>query len=282
MTAAPADLRRQAEATAAALPALMLAAEELAATVAPGLHGRRRAGAGEDFWQYRAAQPGEPARMIDWRRSARGDTAYVRDREWQAAQALTIWVDPAPSLDFAGAAGVPTKADRARLLALALALLALRAGERVGLALPDRPPRPGRAQLPDLAARLHAGLPAAPVLATRGRAAIFTDGLGDADALTRVMAEAAGRGIRGVLTQVLDPLEASFPFHGRMILHEGTLAHETAEAGAVRADYLDRLAARRAGLARAAAAAGWAFAHHITDAPPALALMSLAQALEAA
>lgn len=281
MTAPLADLRRQGEAAADALPALMLAAEELAATVAPGLHGRRRAGPGEDFWQYRAAQPGEPARMIDWRRSARGDTAYVRDREWQAAQALTIWVDPAPSLTFAGGPGVPTKADRARVLALALAMLALRAGERVGLALPDAPPRPGRAQLPALAARLLAGLLADPVLATRGRAAIFTDGLGDPDRLAQTMAEAAGRGIRGVLTQVLDPLEASFPFHGRLILHEGALAHETREAGALRAAYLDRLAARRDDLARAAAAAGWAFAHHTTDAPPALALMSLYQALEA-
>ncbi len=90
---------------------------------------------------------GDSARMIDWRRSARSDATFVREREWQAAQSVTLWVDPAKSMAFSGAKGRVEKGDRARLLAMALAVLLLRGGERVGLAGAGVPPRPGRGQL---------------------------------------------------------------------------------------------------------------------------------------
>ncbi len=280
--ATPLDLRQQAEAASAALPALLLAAEELAATVAPGVHGRRRAGVGEDFWQYRPAHAGDTARNVDWRRSARSEGQFVRDREWQAAQALMIWVDPAPSMTFAARPSLPTKADRARVLALALALLALRGGERVGLAQPGAVPRPGRAHLPELALALAAGGAAQPVLTVRGRAVLISDFLGDPAVVQATLTAAAAQGVRGALLQVLDPVEHSFPYAGRMILHEGGLAHETRDAAGLRDRYLDRLAARRDQLDRAARQAGWTLGLHLTDAPPAMALLWLYQALEGA
>ena len=88
--------------------------------------------------------------MIDWRRSARGDVQYVREREWQAAQSVSLWVDTSASMRFSGDKTRPPKADRARLLALALSVLLLRGGERVGLTGGPTgvltPPRSGRAQ----------------------------------------------------------------------------------------------------------------------------------------
>ena len=125
MTLSPA-LRAQAEALGQSLPPLLAAAEHLAATVTLGEHGRRRPGRGDDFWQYRPARPGDAVRLMDWRRSARSDQAFVQEREWQAAQSVVLWVDPAQSMDFA-AGTRPPKSDRARLLALALAVLLLRA-----------------------------------------------------------------------------------------------------------------------------------------------------------
>ncbi|MFB2532189.1 DUF58 domain-containing protein [Paracoccus sp. p3-h83] len=279
MTTSAADLRRGAEAAAAGLPALVMAARHLAASVAPGLHGRRRAGAGEDFWQYRPAQPGDSARQIDWRRSARGDTAFVRDREAQAAQTLAIWVDPAARMDFTAAPGRPTKADRARLLALAAAALALRGGERVALADPGARAGQGLAQLTPLAAGLIDVQAAAPALPTRGRALILSDFLGDLAPFAAMLTDAADRAVSGVLVQVLDPAEASFPFAGRTILHEGGLAHDTARAEGLRDRYLARLADRRAELAALAQGAGWRLVSHVTDMPPALALMALHQGL---
>src|SRR5207344_1713987 len=57
---------------AESMPRLILEARRIATTVIHGLHGRRRAGPGENFWQYRRFVSGEPAQHVDWRRTARG------------------------------------------------------------------------------------------------------------------------------------------------------------------------------------------------------------------
>lgn len=289
------ELRRAAETEAGALPALLLAAEHLAATVQMGGHGRRRAGPGEEFWQYRPAHSGDEARFVDWRRSARSDTQFVRDREWQLAQSLHLWVDGAASMRFTGApsgrAARPTKAARAQLLALALAVLSIRAGERVGLAGPLAPPRPGRAQLLTLTTALCAeaapgdyGAPEVAGVAAQARAVFLSDFFGDLAAIEAALGALADRGVTGVMLQVLDPAEEDFPFDGRTIFESmtGALRHETREAGDLRARYRARLAERRDRLARLAAQAGWQFSTHHTGAPAQAALLWLHRALEGA
>ena len=137
----PAWLRRDAEQISGALPPLMAEAERLAASVVPGVHGRRRSGPGETFWQYRQAMPGDPATAIDWRRSGRSDAHYIREMEWEAAQTVSIWADPARSMDYVSDHAPRTKGERARLLALALGVLLTRGGERTSLlgTLAERP-----------------------------------------------------------------------------------------------------------------------------------------------
>jgi len=147
----PATLRRRAGELAAPLPPLLADADRLAATVLLGEHGRRRSGVGDEFWQYRPAHEGDEARMIDWRRSARSDVHFIRQKEWQAAQNVMLWVDNAQSMGFSSDKNLPAKGDRARSLALALAILLVRGGERVGLTGGDTPPRTGEAQLSRLA-----------------------------------------------------------------------------------------------------------------------------------
>lgn len=263
------DLRARAETLGQSLPALLVEAEHLAATLMLGEHGRRRAGQGDEFWQYRPAHAGDAARSIDWRRSARSDAHFVREREWQAAQSVTIWVDTARSMTFSGAADRPAKLDRARLLALALAVLLLRGGERVGLS--GMVPKPGRAQLLELVAALEAvdqadyGVPDVTGMVSHGRAVFLSDFLGDLDPLETALTAAADRGVRGLLLQVLDPAEEDFPFQGRTIFEsmQGSLRHETQSAGDLRARYLDRLAERKARLAELARAMGWHYhCHH--------------------
>ena len=279
-------LRAEADALGASLPALLAEADFLAQTVMMGEHGRRRAGQGDEFWQYRPAHSGDSARSIDWRRSARADAHFVREREWQAAQSVTLWVDPARSMAFAGAADRPTKAARAKVLALALGILLLRGGERVGLA--GTAPRPGRAQIMALAAGLanddpqDYGSPETLGMAAHGRAVFLSDFLGPLATLQAALAEAGERGVRGVILQVLDPLEEEFPFQGRTVFESvgGTLAHETQSAADLRARYLARLAERKAELARLAGAVGWHFHSHHTGHPAQSALLWAYRALE--
>lgn len=268
-------LRERAEAEAARLPPLLARAEHLAGTILLGEHGRRRSGLGDDFWQYRPAQPGDSRRMIDHRRSARGDQQYVREREWQIAQSVTIWVDQGASMRFASGRDVPEKIDRARLLGLAAAILLIRGGERVGLAgAAPLPPRRGRAQLTQLALGMvrddpaEYALPDIRALVPHSRALFISDFLGDMDGIRRALTSAADRGVRGVLLQLLDPVEEAFPFRGRTVFESvgGTLRHETLKAGHLRGRYLERLAARKAELRDLCRATGWqAGLHHSGD-----------------
>ncbi len=214
------QLRASAEAAAAALPALILSAERLAASVQPGAHGLRQPGAGEDFWQYRPAAAGDTMRQIDWRRSGRSDSSFVREREAQTAQAAVLWVSAGQGMAWTGDPARPTKRDRARLLALALALVLLRGGEKVALA--GETPRSGRAQGDLLAQQLLAqdaaarddDLPAPQSLRPMRRMVLVGDFLGDIAPLNALLHHAAAQGVRGVLLQVLDPVEEGFPVRG--------------------------------------------------------------------
>ena len=274
-------LRLRAETAAAGLPELMLAAERLAVTVDPGAHGLRRAGTGEDFWQYRPAVAGDPAGLIDWRRSARSDAAFVRERERQAPQSAALWVSGAAGMGWTGDPARPTKGDRGRLLALALGLVLLRGGERVGVGVAEA--RAGRTQAEALGRDLLAAqdeLPGRETLRSHRRVVLFGDFLGDPAPLRGFLAEAAALGCPGALLQVLDPVEESFPFGGAVRFRSpGGDVHATRNASALRDAYLARLAERRAELSRLAAGAGWRFGTHDTAAVPSVALMWLYEAL---
>src|SRR5215213_8790908 len=123
----------QARTLADSMPRLVLEARKIAATVIHGLHGRRRAGSGENFWQYRRFMFGEPARRVDWRRSARDDHLYVREHEWEAAHTVWIWPDRSPSMAFASRDARESKLERGLIVAFALAELLVAGGERVGV-----------------------------------------------------------------------------------------------------------------------------------------------------
>ena len=285
----PLTLRADAEDQASRLPALLARAEHLAGAVLLGAHGRRRAGVGDDFWQYRPAQLGDSRRMIDHRRSAMGDQEFVREREWQIAQSVMLWVDQGASMRFSSDKSLPQKADRARLLGLALAIMLLRGGERVGLTGTELPPRRGNPQVLRLAEMFckddeaDYSPPEHRAMIPHARAVFISDFMGDLDGVQTALTKAADRGVRGVLYHVLDPSEELFPFTGRTIFESvgGTLRHETLKANDLKDRYLERLAARKAELQRLCALTGWQYGLHHTDHSAQSALLWLYGALDA-
>ncbi|SFR15179.1 DUF58 domain-containing protein [Poseidonocella sedimentorum] len=286
----PAALRSRAEATAAGVPALLAAAEHLAGTVLLGEHGRRRAGLGDDFWQYRPVRPGDETRLIDWRRSARGDETFLREREWQIAQSVTVWLDGAASMRFASSDKLTTKADRAQLLALAVSILLVRGGERVGLAGTGLPPRRGEAQVLRLAeaflreGEADYGVPETRAMLPHARALFISDFMGDFAAVEAALHKAADRGVRGILLQILDPAEEAFPFTGRTLFQSvgGSLSHETLKARDLKARYLERLAERKDALEALARLTGWRYSAHHTGESAQAALLWLWHAFDGA
>ena len=283
-----AQLRRRAQEEASRFPALLARAEHLAGTVLLGDHGRRRAGLGDDFWQYRPLRAGDSYRSIDWRRSARGDEQFVREREWQIAQSVILWVDAGASMRFSSGKDLPEKADRARLISLAVSILLIRGGERVGLTGWSLPPRRGDMQIARLAEAFSNDAdddyaePEARGMIPHAKALFVSDFLGDIAPVEAALTKAADRGVRGALLQVLDPDEEAFPYQGRTIFQSvgGSLAHETLKAGELRDRYLGRLAERKARLEALCRLTGWQFHTHHTGDSAQAALLWLYRALD--
>ena len=191
-------------------------------TVAQGTHGRRRAGPGETFWQYRNFEAGDLSALIDWRRSAGSSHLFVREREWEAAHTVWIWIDLSPSLHFRSRLSQTSKAERAIVLALALATLLSEAGERVGipnLMEPKARHNTAAVVMETLARSLSSfeGLPNCKNrLSRHSEMVIFSDFLEPEPTLATVFNKFAVQGVRGHLMQILDPAEESLPYQGRV------------------------------------------------------------------
>jgi len=284
--AAPRLTSTSAEAVAARLPALVVEADRVASTVMQGVHGRRRAGHGDAFWQFRPYTAGDAATRVDWRQSAKADRLFVRETELEAAQTVMLWRDPTASMHWRSDKRLVQKADRADVLLLALASLLLRGGERVRLLPGERRAFMGRAALPAIAAALgHASEAPAPeldmTLPRHARLVMFGDFLQPLPQVHAALKSFGARPLRGQMVQVLDPAEETLPYHGRIVFEglEGEAPLVVPRVETVRGLYAERLAAHRAGLAALARAAGWGFITHRTDHPPQTALLALWQAL---
>ena len=280
-------LHQHAEALADRLPPLLVAAERVAATVAQGVHGRRRVGVGETFWQFRPYQAGDSTARIDWRQSARSAQLFLRDQEWEAAETVWLWVDGSGSMAYRSAARLPTKQDRATLLLLALASLLTRAGERIALLGDQRRPSGGRVAMTALCDRLRAqpagGSSKVPTqsLPRYARLVLISDFFVPLEALRDRLRTFLSMGVRGHLLQILDPAEPSLPFAGR-VRFEGLEDDGAALIGnvdSVRVRYRDRIEAHRQGLRDLARSLGWTLASHVCDQPPEPPLLALYNAL---
>jgi len=285
----PHAVRREAEEAAALFPALLIDAERIAQTVAAGLHGRRRAGPGEDFWQHRAYGFGDPVASIDWRQSARAASRlYVRENEWEAPAAVYLWRDASRSLDYASLAGAPTKRRRADVLAVALAVLLSQAGERIGVLGQERRPFQGRAAPTRILEALHvaafddsACAPPKAHLPPGARVVMFSDFFTQPALVKDAVEALAAAGAKGALVQICDPAEEEFPFGGRVefLDPEGRDRLIFGETEKLRAAYKSKFAAHRAALNALARKASWTFIAHRTDRAAQTALLSLFAAL---
>ncbi len=281
----------EAQALGARLPALLVAADRVAATVAQGVHGRRRAGMGDSFWQYRQALPGEPASRIDWRQSARSSRAFVRETEWEAAQSVYLWHDPSASMRWRSRATLPLKGERAELLLLALASLLLRGGEHVRLLSgAGRGARvSGQGGLQRLAAELvlradrepgETGLPsAATELPRHARLVLFSDMLTEPAAIETLFGRLSAIPVGCTVLQILDPAELSLPYEGRVRFEgmEGEASILTPRAQDLGAAYEAAITGHQERLATLCAGAGFGLTRHRTDETPQSALLTLHQ-----
>ncbi|HEX2448753.1 MAG TPA: DUF58 domain-containing protein [Methyloceanibacter sp.] len=262
----------EAHGLAARMPALLIESQRVAHTVAHGTHGRRRAGPGETFWQFRHYDHNDPATGIDWRRSASSDNLFVREREWEAAHTVWLWVDLSPSMRFRSSLSNVTKESRAIVLTLALAELLARGGERVGVL--GGLPFTGRSAARRVAEVLlgdtsEASLPPKAKLSRFSECLLFSDFLEPIGATTDRLEMIAAQGVRGHLVQVLDPAEETLPYAGRteFAASEGRDRVIAGRAETLREQYQERLKRHRTDLLELTQRLGWSFLMHHTDRP---------------
>jgi uncharacterized protein (DUF58 family) len=283
-------LEGEAHALADRLPDLLLESLKVANTVVHGIHGRRRAGTGETFWQFRQFQGGDPATVIDWRRSAGSDTLYVREREWEASHTFWLWPDVSPSMAFRSHLSQVDKRERALVLTLAVAEMLVRAGERVAL-LGLTPPLASRKATSRIAEALavddgseaaKSSLPPKARLSRFSSAILVSDFLDPPEAIAQRLNEMAEGGVQGHLIQVLDPAEETLAYQGRVEFRspEDGARWIADRVETLRGAYQHKLAAHRAEIEEAARRIGWSFLVHHTDRPAAEPLLTLIMRLQ--
>jgi uncharacterized protein (DUF58 family) len=285
-------LLSEAAGLAEVLAHLSVEARQVAAQVALGIHGRRRAGPGEEFWEFRPFRAGESTARIDWRRSARDDRLYVREREWESASTHWLSLDLSPSMRFRSKGTQAAKLHRGAVLTLALGDVLIHAGERVGLA-GVTPPLASRAIILRLAEALMRqekaqadGTPPSPfpdprLMRPRDHVVIVSDFIAPLETLEAEIAALAKRGLKGTLVMLRDPAEETFPFSGEVEFEslESAARWRVGEAREMSARYRERIRAHTDGLRTLALRHAFGFIRHITDQPPATALLALAARL---
>lgn len=248
------------------LPGLLLEAERVAHGFMKGLHGRRRVGSGEAFWQFRPWQQGDASRDIDWRQTGKRDAATVRQTEWEAAQTVWLYRDASESMRY------HSKKDYAETLLLALAMILLGGGEQVGLLGADLPPQSGYPSVQ----RIYESLPLQDRLAegvrpvaARASAIILSDFFYPLEPLEAFCTGLASRDVTGTLVQIFDPDEKTLPYRGHVRFEdiEDAAADPVLiqDVGAIRAAYETAFTAHQEKLAVLARRLGWAFETFGTD-----------------
>ena len=283
-------LEREAVSLVDRMPELLMDADRIATTVAQGIHGRRRAGPGETFWQFRQYQSGENANLVDWRRSASSDHLYVREREWEAAHTIYLWPDVSPSMNFQSHIAPVSKRDRVLVLAFATAELLVRGGERVAL-LGRLPPTANRNAATRIAETIAAdaragvsfeGVPPNAALSRFSGLILFSDFLTPIEELRQRLETFAGNGIAGHLVEVIDPAEETLPYEGRteFLSVNGDQRWIGDRVETLRPKYQARFAAHRTEVMQMAKRFGWSYLTHRTDRPASEPLLALLMRLE--
>ena len=274
-------ISQRAESFSQKLPPLLVKAERVAATVMLGVHGRKRAGPGENFWAYRNYSFGDSTQRIDWHKSSKSDSVFIRENEWEAANTLWLWSNIGARMDFKSHLATETKKERAQILQLALASLAIRAHERIGALGSQRRAGTGQLALRQMAEHVSKTndhpLPVPTAMQRQSAAVLISDFLDEPELIKRAIAPLAESGVRGHLMQITDPAEETLPYDGRVEflgLDQSAkfLANKTQD---LRARYVEAFAAQRESVRQIATRLGWSFTVHHTNEQPSKCLQAL-------
>jgi uncharacterized protein (DUF58 family) len=252
------------------LPDCLVEAKRIANTVISGWHGRKRQGVGENFWQFRPFVEGDSLSRVDWRRSARDDHTYIRDREWEAAHTIWLWASLSPSMMYKSNLGTVSKESRALVLMLATAEIMARSGERIGCPGVMEPVAARNAAERLAYALVHADptptLPDTRMIRGQSDIVLFGDFLDPVPDVLASLQPLSRRGLRGHVIEVADPAEETFPYAGRIEFSDPATGAKflSGRSETLQEEYRTVYFARRDALREGLRHMGWNFVAHNT------------------
>jgi uncharacterized protein (DUF58 family) len=274
--------------TAENFPGLLLKAEAVAQSLMAGVHGRRRVGIGESFWQFRPYQSGDARRDIDWKQSAKRNDTFIRQTEWEASQTLWLYRDASESMNFSSSKKLLPKKFYAEVLLLALSMLALSGGEQVGLLGTALSPQRGYPSVQ----KIYETIPQQTHLTLSGRLimphsrlVVMSDFYFPPDTIRSFCESLAVRKIKGDFIQIIDPAERTLPYTGRVKFQDIEDDHASpiiiANVESVRSAYEEKFLRHQQDIAEMGRDFGWGFKSFATDMPPEAALADIYNGLSA-
>ena len=201
-----------------------------------GIHKSPYHGFNVEFAEYREYTPGDDLRFLDWRVLARCDRVLIKQFEAETNLSCYILLDTSASMDFSSKG--MTRLDYGASLAAALALLMLRQGDQVGMAVFDSavrqfiPPRGNASHFSAIVESLERTSPGkdtniagilhemAERVRRRSMVIVISDLFDDVDAVLNGLQHFRHGRHEVIVLHLLDDAEVEFPFD-RVTLFEG-------------------------------------------------------------
>jgi len=239
-------MRLKAEELSNKIPSLYVKADRIANTIWEGMHNRNKDGLGDNFWQFRKYEYGDPAHLIDWKKTAKSNETFIQEKELQTLQNFVIWRDTSRSMNFRSSESIDTKLYRANLFTLTLTIILSKSGENIVLnGLKTELLKGGNAvnfvsnQINEKVTDSFKSSPNINEIKNNSDVILIGDFLNNINETEKTIKELSNRGINGIIIQILDPAERFFPYKGRINFNglEGEQNILIGKAESVRNDY---------------------------------------------
>jgi len=216
-------MREKAENIAARIPNLVLRANKIAESILTGLHSKKKVGPGETFWQFKKYEHGDPAQLIDWRRTAKTNEIFIQERELETVQNITLWRDTSASMHYSSKINIDKKIDRANLIVMALSIILSKTGENISLNGHKQKPLRGKAATDFISDQIYKNIKNSYIdnpnfidIKNNSHVIIISDFLNPITKIEESLKILANKNIHGCFVHIFDPSEHSLPFKGRV------------------------------------------------------------------
>ena len=177
----------------------------------------KKRGIGEEFWDFREYQLGDPLRSIDWKKSSKLNKILIKNNESESSKNIWFWRDESVSMNFRNSNKVEEKLLRSKMLGLILIDILLRSEERVGIIGSDLALKKGPKSFLEIAIEFSSKSFKFSDSRIKKNDVVFiiSDFLEKPDQIKRQLLSVSENIYSGILIQVLDSSELEFPFKGR-------------------------------------------------------------------